>query len=126
MNGRPLVLRTLIVFVVVLVFAWAIHPLVQRDYYETFLGMVPATSRAEAEQLIADAEALQKADPQLLSIYRNARKQVKSFPVIVALRDEKLCGCGIELSAAELGKLKDGEPFVTCPTCGRLVYKPGQ
>ncbi len=65
MNGRPLVLRTLIVFVVVLVFAWAIHPLVQRDYYETFLGMVSATSRAEAEQLIADAEALQKADPQL-------------------------------------------------------------
>ena len=40
----------MIVFVVVLVFAWAIHPLVQRDYYETFLGMVSATSRAEAEQ----------------------------------------------------------------------------
>ena len=36
------------------------------------------------------------------------------------------CGCGIELSGAELGKLKDGEPFVTCPTCGRLVYKPQQ
>ena len=71
-------------------------------------------------------ELEEKADPQLLSIYRNARKQVKSFPVIVALRDEKLCGCGIELSGAELGKLKDGEPFVTCPTCGRLVYKPQQ
>ena len=71
-------------------------------------------------------ELEEKADPNLLSIYRNARKQVKSFPVIVALRDEKLCGCGIELSAAELGKLKDGEPFVTCPTCGRLVYKPRQ
>ena len=71
-------------------------------------------------------ELEEKADPQLLSIYRNARKQVKNFPVIVALRDEKLCGCGIELSAAELGKLKDGEPFVTCPTCGRLVYKPRQ
>ena len=71
-------------------------------------------------------ELEEKADPQLLSIYRNARKQVKTFPVIVALRDEKLCGCGIELSGAELGKLKDGEPFVTCPTCGRLVYKPQQ
>ena len=71
-------------------------------------------------------ELEEKADPQLLSIYRNARKQVKTFPVIVALRDGKLCGCGIELSGAELGKLKDGEPFVTCPTCGRLVYKPQQ
>ena len=71
-------------------------------------------------------ELEEKADPNLLGIYRTARKQVKTFPVIVALRDEKLCGCGIELSGAELGKLKDGEPFVTCPTCGRLVYKPQQ
>lgn len=77
------------------------------------------------EQISAQQKVLEeKADPELLAIYRNARKQVKNFPVIVALRDDKLCGCGIELSGAELGKLKDGEPFVTCPTCGRLVYKP--
>ncbi len=81
----------------------------------------------QLEEISAKQKALEEAaDPALLAVYRGARKQVKSFPVIVALRDGRLCGCGIELSGAELGKLKDGEPFVTCPTCGRLVYKPEQ
>ena len=79
----------------------------------------------ELDAINAKQKALEESiDPALLNVYRNARKQVK-YPPIVKLRDGKLCGaCGIELSGAELGKLKDGEAFVNCPTCGRLVYKP--
>ena len=79
----------------------------------------------ELDAINAKQKALEESiDPALLNVYRNARKQVK-YPPIVKLRDGKLCGaCGIELSGAELGKLKVGEAFVNCPTCGRLVYKP--
>lgn len=73
MNKRPLILRTLIVLVAVGVFVSAIHPLFERDYYETFLGLLvkPADPeeakkvQADAEKLVKEAEALRKADPNL-------------------------------------------------------------
>ena len=40
MDKRPVILRTLITLVVVAVFASAIHPLFERDYYVTFLGLL--------------------------------------------------------------------------------------
>lgn len=65
MNKRPLSLRTLITVVVVLVFTLAIHPLFQRDYYETFLGMLKDKQDSEAHQVVKEAKALQDANPQL-------------------------------------------------------------
>ena len=65
MNKRPLILRTLITVVVVLVFTPAIHPLFQRDYYETFLGMLKDKQDSEAHQVVKEAKALQDANPQL-------------------------------------------------------------
>lgn len=65
MNKRPLILRTLITVVVVLVFTLAIHPLFQRDYYETFLGMLKNKQDTEALQVVKEAKALQEANPQL-------------------------------------------------------------
>ncbi len=65
MNKKPLILRTIITVVVVLVFAGAIHPLLQRDYYETFLKMLSNKEDAEAIQLVETARELQKANPQL-------------------------------------------------------------
>lgn len=65
MNKRPLILRTLITVVVVLVFTLAIHPLFQRDYYETFLGMLKDKQDSEAHQVVKEAKALQEANPQL-------------------------------------------------------------
>ncbi len=65
MNKRPLILRTLITAVVVLVFTLAIHPLFQRDYYETFLGMLTNKQDAEAHQVVKEAKALQDTNPQL-------------------------------------------------------------
>ncbi|MDR0931957.1 MAG: protein translocase subunit SecD [Victivallales bacterium] len=73
MNKRPLILRTLIVLVVVGVFASAIHPLFERDYYETFKGLLVKPSNQDeakkiqdqADKLVKDAEKLQAQDPNL-------------------------------------------------------------
>ncbi len=65
MNKRPLVLRTIITLVVLLVFGMATHPLFQRDYYDTFLGMLKDKKDVQAQQLVEDARELQKQDSQL-------------------------------------------------------------
>ncbi|MBS1371671.1 MAG: protein translocase subunit SecD [Lentisphaeria bacterium] len=73
MNKRPLILRTLIALVVVGVFASAIHPLFERDYYETFLSLLVKPANPEeakkiqedAAKLVADAEKLRSGDPNL-------------------------------------------------------------
>ena len=73
MDNRPLILRTLITVVVVAVFASAIHPLFERDYYETFVGLLAKPSdaaeakalRAGADALVVDARKLQQEDPNL-------------------------------------------------------------
>lgn len=59
MDKRPLILRTLITIVVVAVFASAIHPLFERDYYVTFLGLlVKPASPEEARKVQEEADAL--------------------------------------------------------------------
>ena len=65
MESRPLVFRTVIVAVVVLVFALAMHPLRERDYYEVFLGMLKDRSDKQAAELVEAAKKLQKDDPAL-------------------------------------------------------------
>ena len=73
MDKRPLILRTLIALVVLVVFTAAIHPLFERDYYETFFGLLQKPSdstkakaiRNEAETLVADARKLQEKDSNL-------------------------------------------------------------
>ena len=40
MNKRPLVLRTAIVIVVMLVFCAAMYPLVPPDYYDAFVSLL--------------------------------------------------------------------------------------
>ncbi len=65
MNDRPLILRTLIALVVIFVFALAMHPLFQRNYYETFFGMLTDKSDPEARALVEDAKALEAANREL-------------------------------------------------------------
>ena len=66
MERGSLIFRTVVVAIVVTVFAWSMHPLVQRDYYKTFLSMVDDKSKlAEAKNLVANAEKLQEKDKEL-------------------------------------------------------------
>ena len=68
MERGSLIFRTVIVAVVVTVFAWSMHPLVQRDYYKIFLGMVNAKDpqlNSRAEALVKNAQKLQEQDKEL-------------------------------------------------------------
>jgi SecD/SecF fusion protein len=66
MERGSLIFRTVIVVVVVTVFALSLHPLVQRDYYAVFIEMLrDKTQTPKAQELVAKAKALQKEDPAL-------------------------------------------------------------
>lgn len=65
MDRKPLLLRTIIVAVVVLVFAMALHPLVQRDYYAVFIEMLRDKQDKQALELVESARKIQEKNPQL-------------------------------------------------------------
>lgn len=65
MESRPLVFRTIIVAVVVLVFAFAMYPLRERNYYDVFMEMLKDPQDPQAVELVAEAKALQERDPAL-------------------------------------------------------------
>ena len=66
MERGSLIFRTVIVAVVVTVFALSLHPLVQRDYYAVFLEMLrDKTQTTKAQELVAKAKELQKEAPAL-------------------------------------------------------------
>ena len=65
MDRRPLVLRTVIVAIVVATFCLALHPLMQRDYYAVFIGMLKDKQDKQALELVEKAKALQEKDKQL-------------------------------------------------------------
>ena len=65
MNKRPLILRTAIVIVVMLVFCTAMYPLVPPDFYDAYVSLLSDKKDAQALKLVEDAKALQAKDPQL-------------------------------------------------------------
>ena len=66
MERGSLIFRTVIVAVVVTVFALSLHPLVQRDYYAVFIEMLRDKKQTpKAQELVAKAKELQKEDPAL-------------------------------------------------------------
>ncbi len=83
--------------------------------------------KAEKEPLIEGLKAkLQdakgKVDSKILNIYMQKR-EVKKFPVFVALISNKCGGCRMEISASKLGQMKTNEyGVIECENCGRLIY----
>ena len=65
MNKKPVFLRILLAVVVMVIFGAAMYPLTPRDYYETFKGLLKNPADPVAAELIADAKARQKQDPNL-------------------------------------------------------------
>ena len=66
MERGSLIFRTVVVAVVVTVFALSMHPLVQRDYYEVFMSMARGGApRDEAKKLVGGAQALQQQNKEL-------------------------------------------------------------
>ena len=66
MERGSLIFRTVVVVIVAVVFAWSMHPLVQRDYYEVFLNLVKDQKQQEgARELVKKARKLQQQDKEL-------------------------------------------------------------
>ncbi|MCQ2377859.1 MAG: protein translocase subunit SecD [Victivallaceae bacterium] len=65
MEKRPLVFRTFVVLLVIALFALAVYPLTERDYYEVFTEMLADPADPVARGVVDDAKKLQAANPQL-------------------------------------------------------------
>jgi len=65
MNKKPLLLRSLLVLVVVAVFAAAMYPLAERDYYGVFQELLKNPNDKEALDLIKVAREKEKKDKNL-------------------------------------------------------------
>lgn len=92
--------------------------------YEEFgkkYNELKASKQAEKDAIEKELATLKaKADPSLMERYLKKRAN-KIFPILYGVNG-KICGaCNMELSMADLGKLKNGE-IIDCETCGRLLY----
>ena len=89
-----------------------------RDAYEAEKNkfMPQAT---ELQQQITEAE--KNCSEQFLTVYKRLRK-LKKIPVIVPLNGYSCGGCFMEVAGDLLVKLSS-QPFVECPSCGRILYK---
>ena len=61
-----------------------------------------------------------KVDPALMERYMKKRAN-KIYPILFEVTDNVCGACNMELSMAELGKLKNGE-VIDCEMCGRMLY----
>ncbi len=70
----------------------------------------------------AELEKLKGAvDDKLMDIYLKKRAG-KMYPIVYEIRGNSCGACNMELSGAELDKLKKGE-VIECGNCGRMLYK---
>lgn len=62
MNKKPVLLRTMLAIVTMVIFAAAMYPLTPKNFYETFKGLLKDKNDPVAAELIADAQARQAKD----------------------------------------------------------------
>ncbi|MBR7130929.1 MAG: protein translocase subunit SecD, partial [Lentisphaeria bacterium] len=65
MDKKPLLLRSLLTALVVVVFAAAMYPLAEKDYYEVFKDLLKNPNDTEALALIDDARKREAANPDI-------------------------------------------------------------
>lgn len=65
MEKKPLTLRTLLTVLIVAVFAAAMYPLAEKDYYDVFKDLLKDPKDAVALALIDDAKAKEAANPDI-------------------------------------------------------------
>ncbi len=78
--------------------------------------------KAEKEKVEKQLESLKKdVDPSLMERYAKKRAG-KIYPVLYEVRGDVCGACNMQLSMAEMNKLKNGE-IIDCDQCGRLIYQ---
>lgn len=82
---------------------------------------IEAKFKAERESAEKELELLKKqVAPELLERYLKKRAN-KIFPIVYAVKGKNCSYCRMELSMADLNKLKNSE-IIDCEQCGRMLY----
>lgn len=76
----------------------------------------------QATELQQKLQELEKGcSEEFLTVYKRLKK-IKKLPVIVPLNGYNCGGCFMEVAGDLIVKLSS-QPFVECPSCGRILYK---
>lgn len=89
MNKKPVFLRLAFALVVIAIFAVSIHPITQRDFYDTFTSLLKKED-AKIKELIATAKSKQAADPSLyasVAVEQTANEQGLDLKEYVQAKD---------------------------------------
>ena len=62
--------------------------------------------------------------PALLEKYKAIKRH--SWPPITGLHDGRCGGCNMQLPAADMNRIRMGEPYVECENCGRIILVAGE
>ena len=65
MDKKPILLRTVLAIITMVIFAAAMYPLAPRDFYDTFKGLLKDKNDPAAAELISEAQARQAKDKDL-------------------------------------------------------------
>ena len=77
--------------------------------------------KEEKESVEKELSALKKeVDANLMERYLKKRAD-KMYPIIYAVKGNSCGACRMELSMADMNKLKNGE-IIDCEQCGRMIY----
>lgn len=80
-----------------------------------------ASLKTEKEQVEKELATLKKGvDANLMERYLKKRAD-KMYPIVYAVKGNACGACRMELSMADMNKLKNGE-VIDCEQCGRMIY----
>lgn len=93
MNKRPLILRTVIFLVIILIFFFEISPLTPRDFYKTFNSMLKNSNDPVAAKLVSEAKAVQEKNPNIypsIALLDTANKSGVELKDLINLHGNKV------------------------------------
>jgi predicted nucleic acid-binding Zn-ribbon protein len=94
----------------------------QYSEYSVKYSELKKSLKDKNDAVVAQLEELKaKVDGALMERYLKKREG-KMYPIIYKIRGNSCGACNMELSAAELNKLKKGE-VIDCGNCGRMLYQ---
>ncbi len=90
-------------------------------YREKYIALQNSL-KAQKDKIDGELESLKGVvDGALMETYLKKRAG-KMYPIVYEIRGNSCGACNMELSGAELDKLKKGQ-VVECGNCGRMLYK---
>ncbi len=90
-------------------------------YREKYIALQNSL-KAQKDKIDGELDSLKGAvDGALMETYLKKRAG-KMYPIVYEIRGNSCGACNMELSGAELDKLKKGQ-VVECGNCGRMLYK---